>query len=92
MKNTTKGLILLSAVASLSAFADGKTPPKAKDTKEVAQVSCEGVNECKGKGACGNASHDCAGQNECKGKGWISLSAADCKTKGGKVAADKKKM
>ncbi|MDP2269464.1 MAG: hypothetical protein Q8N23_32490 [Archangium sp.] len=91
MKNTTKGLILLSAVASLSAFAADK-PVKAKDAKEVAQVSCEGVNECKGKGACGNASHDCAGMNECKGKGWISLSAADCKTKGGKVAAAAKKM
>ncbi len=91
MKNTTKGLILLSAVASLSALAADK-PVKPKDAKEVAQVSCEGVNECKGKGACGNATHDCAGQNECKGKGWISLSAADCKTKGGKVAAGAKKM
>ena len=90
MKNTTKGLILLSAVASMAAFAADK--PVKKDTKEVAQISCEGVNECKGKGACGGANHDCAGQNECKGKGWISLSAADCKTKGGKVAADKKKM
>ncbi len=91
MKNTTKGLILLSAVASLSALAADK-PVKAKDAKEVAQVICEGVNECKGKGACGNASHDCGGQNACKGKGWISMSAADCKTKGGKVPADTKKM
>ncbi len=91
MKNTTKGLILLSAVASLSAFA-ADTKAKGKEVKEVAQVSCEGVNECKGKGACGNATHDCAGQNECKGKGWISLSAADCKTKGGKVAVAPKKM
>lgn len=92
MKNTTKGLILLSAVASLSAFAADPKAPKGKDVKEAAQVSCEGVNECKGKGACGNASHDCAGQNECKGKGWITLSAADCKTKGGKVLTGAKKM
>lgn len=91
MKNTTKGLILLSAVASLTAFAADK-PAKGKDTKEAAQISCEGVNECKAKGACGSATHGCAGQNECKGKGWISLSAADCKTKGGKVLADAKKM
>ena len=90
MKNTTKGLILLSAVASLSAFAADK--PAKKDVKEVAQVSCEGVNECKGKGACGSATHDCAGMNECKGKGWINLSAADCKSKGGKVAVNPKKM
>ena len=92
MKKTTKGLILLSAVASLSAFAADPKPAKGKEVKEVAQVSCEGVNECKAKGACGNANHDCAGQNECKGKGWISLTAAECKTKGGKVLADKKKM
>ena len=91
MKNTTKGLILLSAVASLAAFA-GDKPAKGKDTKEAAQISCEGVNECKGKGACGNAKHDCAGQNECKGKGWISMSAADCEAKGGKMLAAKKKM
>lgn len=91
MKNTTKGLILLSAVAAMSSFAADK-PTKGKDTKEVAQVSCEGVNECKGKGACGGVNHDCAGMNECKGKGWISLSAADCAKKGGKVLADKKKM
>ena len=91
MKNTTKGLILLSAVASLSAFAQDKAA-KGKPVKEVAQVSCEGVNECKAKGACGNANHDCAGQNECKGKGWISLTAAECKTRGGKVLADKKPM
>lgn len=92
MKNTTKGLILLSAVASLAAFAADPKPAKGKDTKEAAQVGCTGVNECKGKGACGGATHDCAGMNECKGKGWISLSAADCKTKGGTVLADKKKM
>lgn len=91
MKNTTKGLILMSAVAAMTSFAADK-PVKGKEMKEVAQVSCEGVNECKGKGACGGVGHDCAGQNECKGKGWISLSAADCKTKGGKVVADKKKM
>lgn len=89
MKNTTKGLILLSAVASLSAFAADK-PAKGKPAKEVAQISCEGVNECKGKGACGNANHDCAGMNECKGKGWISLTAAECKAKGGKEVAGKK--
>ena len=91
MKNTTKGLILMSAVAAMTSFAADK-PVKGKEMKEVAQVSCEGVNECKGKGACGSATHDCAGMNECKGKGWINLSAADCKSKGGKVAINPKKM
>ena len=88
MKNTTRGLALLTAVASLSAFAGDK--PAMKPMKEEGKVSCAGVNECKGKGSCGGVGHDCGGQNECKGKGWISLSAADCKKKGGTVLADKK--
>lgn len=87
MKTTTKGLIMLSAVASLAAFAGNKpAPAKAgKPAKEAVEVRCEGVNECKGKGACGGANYDCAGNNECKGKGWILLSDAECKAKGGKV-------
>lgn len=89
MKNTTKGLILLSAVASLAAFAGDK--PKAKDAKEAAQISCEGVNECKGKGACGGAGNDCAGKNACKGKGVTPMTEADCKAKKGTVVADAKK-
>ena len=90
MKNTTKGLMLLSAIASLSAVAADK-PAMGKGAKEVAQISCEGVNECKGKGACGGAKHDCAGQNECKGKGWVTLAEKDCKAKGGTIVADAKK-
>jgi hypothetical protein len=88
MKSPTQGMLIASAVASLlasSALAGDKVAPK-KPTKEAAaMVNCGGVNECKGKGACGNASHDCAGQNECKGKGWISLTEKDCKAKGGTV-------
>jgi hypothetical protein len=54
-------------------------------------IHCSGINECKGKGACGAAdgSHSCAGKNECKGKGWIEVSAADCTAKGGTVVAKK---
>jgi len=89
VKNSTKSLILLTAVASLAAFADKKGAP-AKAGKETAQVRCEGVNECKGKGACGGANHDCAGGNECKGKGWIMLTDAECKAKGGKITGSGK--
>lgn len=90
MKISTKGVLMLSAVASLAAYA-GNKPAPAKDKKEAAQVRCEGVNECKGKGACGGATYDCAGNNECKGKGWILLSDADCKAKGGKAVGEGKK-
>lgn len=45
---------------------------------------CHGVNECKGKGACGSGdNHACAGQNTCKGLGWLSLTKAECDAKGG---------
>jgi hypothetical protein len=93
MKNN-QNMLIAAAVASLfagGAFADPKTPAK-KDAKDtVAQVKCTGVNECKGKGACGGATHDCAGHNECKGKGWVTLAEKDCKAKGGTVVADAKK-
>lgn len=88
MSKSMKGFVIASAVASLfatSAMADDKAAPK-KDSKDAsAMVNCGGVNECKGKGACGGPGHDCAGNNECKGKGWISLSDKECKAKGGKV-------
>ena len=76
MNNPTKGMILLAAVASMSAFAGNKNAP-AKKGKETAQVRCDGANECKGKGACGGATHDCAGGNECKGKGWVMLTETE---------------
>jgi hypothetical protein len=87
MTKTTRGLVLLSAVASLAAFAGDKADKKAapKAGKEAATVRCEGINECKGKGECGSATYDCAGNNECKGKGWISVTAKECKDKKGTV-------
>jgi hypothetical protein len=87
MTNTTRGLMLLSAVASLAAYA-GDKPATGKAAKATAEVRCEGINECKGKGACGGAHHDCAGNNECKGKGWIVVSAKECADKKGKVIGE----
>lgn len=89
MKNSK---LVAAAVASMFAGAAYAGPPKdakkadAKDT--AAQIKCTGVNECKGKGACGGANHGCAGENECKGKGWVTLAEKDCKAKGGTVLAD----
>ena len=82
MKTHVKGAIIATAVAGLF-LAKGALAAEEKGGKAEVKVKCEGVNECKGKGACGGAGHDCAGQNSCKGKGWVEMSAADCKAKGG---------
>ena len=84
MTNRMKGAVIASAVASLF-LAKGALAADQAGGKAEAKVKREGVNECKGKGACGGGGHDCAGQNACKGKGWIELSDADCKAKGGTV-------
>ncbi len=87
MKSHVKGALIATAVAGMfiakGALAQGYGDKGEK--AEAAKVHCEGVNECKGKGACGGAGHDCAGKNACKGKGWIELSADECKAKGGTV-------
>ena len=92
MNKTIKGIVFASAVASMfasAAFAGDKAPKKDAKAGADTEVRCGGVNECKGKGACGGATHGCAGENACKGKGWIKLSDKDCKAKGGTIVADK---
>lgn len=74
--------LLLTAAPHL-ARSDG-------NTKE-AKVKCQGINECKGKGACAGATNDCAGMNACKGKGWLEVTAKECKDKKGTVLVEKKK-
>ena len=54
------------------------------NAEKQAKVMCQGINACKGQGAC--AVNNCAGTNKCKGLGWLSLTAADCAKKGGTVA------
>ncbi len=83
MNKNLRGALVAAAVAGL--FIGGKAIAAEDAGKAPAKVKCEGVNECKGKGACGGAGHDCAGKNACKGKGWQMMSAADCTAKGGKV-------
>ena len=83
-----KGTLIAGAVAGMFAMgAFAADAPKA-DTKEAAKVKCTGLNECKGKGACGGAGNDCAGKNACKGKGVTPMSEADCKAKKGTVVAE----
>ncbi len=86
-----KGSLIAGAVASMFAMgAFAADPPAAatKDTKDAAKVKCIGLNECKGKGACGGAGNDCAGKNACKGKGVTPMTEVDCKAKKGTVVAD----
>jgi hypothetical protein len=82
---TTKGALIAAAAAGL--FLAGA--PVVSTAADSAKVRCEGVNSCKGKGACNSASNSCAGQNSCKGKGWISMTEKECKDKGGKVVPAK---
>jgi len=84
MTNRVRGAAVATAVASLfminTALAQTGTAQP-----EAAKVHCEGVNACKGQGACAGAGHDCAGKNACKGKGWIETTADECKAKGGTI-------
>lgn len=88
MKNLKKtGFILATAVAGLI-MAGNVMAEEGHDheaAKEAPKVKCEGINSCKGTGACGGATHDCAGKNECKGKGWLKVTSEECTEKGGTV-------
>jgi hypothetical protein len=83
-----KSLLIASAAATL--FASGAVPALAADAAGGDQVSCEGINACKGQGGCAGAGHACAGKNACKGQGVTKTTAADCKAKGGKVVESEK--
>jgi hypothetical protein len=83
--NTFKGLMLATAAAGLFLAAGCAT--EGQPANSSAKVHCEGVNSCKGTGACKSASNNCKGQNACKGKGFLSMTKAECTAAGGKVAA-----
>lgn len=52
-------------------------------TAEAGEISCYGINACKGKTECATAFNACPGQNSCKGKGWLSVSERECAERGG---------
>lgn len=84
MQKSLKGALIATAVAGLF-MAHGALAGETEGGTD-SNVKCLGVNECKGKSACGvPGKHGCHGENECKGKGWISLSKAECEKKGGTV-------
>ena len=63
------------ALAAASMFMTVAVPSASADE---AKVMCEGVNACKGKGACKSASNACKGQNACKGHGMSEMTKAEC--------------
>jgi hypothetical protein len=84
MQKSLKGALIATAVAGLF-MAHGALAGEAEGGTDR-EVKCLGVNECKGKSACGvPGKHGCHGENECKHKGWIKLSKEECEKKGGTV-------
>ena len=80
------GIIVASALAAM--FAMG-TAAAGDDKKAADGVMCTGINECKGKGACGGAgmANECKGKNGCKGKGVTAVKTEkECTDKKGTVA------
>jgi hypothetical protein len=76
-----KGAMIAASVAGL--FAMGASG--VASAKKGEEITCSGINACKGQGSCHGVGHACAGQNGCKGQGNTKTSKDDCLAKGGKV-------
>lgn len=75
------------ALTVAALFASGKvSAAEEKKGDDAGKVKCQGINACKGKGACHSKENACAGKNGCKGKGWTNVQTEkECTDKGGKV-------
>jgi hypothetical protein len=82
MKISAKSGATLAAAAASLLIVGAVTAPA--NAAAEGKGHCMGVNECKGKSACGTAANACAGKNECKGKGFLEMTKADCDKAGGK--------
>ncbi len=65
-----KQMLLAASVAGLLAMTGALVLPA---TAHAEDVSCYGVNACKGTGACKGQANECAGKNACKGAGFINV-------------------
>jgi len=76
----SRAISLASAAAAL--FIAGASAPAfaEEEGSSEAKIKCEGVNECKGKGACSSANNSCAGKNACKGQGHEMMTPEECAT------------
>ena len=79
----------LAAAAALMAIASiaTSTPAFARHHQRAVQVSCFGVNACKGHSDCKSAHNDCKGMNSCKGQGFKHMTAAACTAAHGSLTA-----
>jgi hypothetical protein len=78
-----KSILIASTAAML--LITGAVTARADEMMSGKQVTCFGINSCKGHGSCKTAQNDCKGKNGCKGQGNTVTSAEDCSAKGGKV-------
>lgn len=78
-----KSILIASTAAML--LITGAVTARADEMMSGKQVTCFGVNSCKGHGSCKTAQNDCKGKNACKGQGNTVTSSEDCNSKGGKV-------
>ena len=77
-----KNILIASAAAML--LLSGSVMARA-DEMSGKNVTCFGINSCKGHGSCKTAQNDCKGKNACKGQGNTMTPAEECSAKGGKV-------
>ncbi len=81
--------ILIASTAAMLLIA-GVVTARADESMGSQQVTCFGVNSCKGHGSCKTAQNDCKGKNACKGQGNSITTPDDCSAKGGTVVEPKK--
>ena len=82
---TRAGTLIAAAAAALVLAGCASTDSGSAKPATMAKVHCQGVNACKGHGACKTAENACKGQNVCKGHGFLVMSAEECKSQGGKI-------
>jgi uncharacterized membrane protein len=78
-----KGMMIAASVAGM--FATGAARVASAADKKGEEVTCAGINSCKGHGSCHGAGNACAGKNGCKGQGNSKVSKDECLAKGGKI-------
>jgi hypothetical protein len=74
----SRAISLASAAAALFIAGASGHAFAAEEGASEAKIKCEGVNECKGKGACSSAKNSCAGKNACKGQGYEMMTPEEC--------------
>lgn len=79
-----KGAMIAASVAGM--FTMGAATSVFAADKKGEEITCTGINSCKGTGSCHGNGHACAGKNGCKGQGNTKTTKEDCLAKGGKLA------